>query len=255
LTPAESYAIDLEPEDRTREEAVLAADAKRKLEIDFVSAAKRAPEELQLKSLEIASQIRDVENMIAKSNIYRNQMNYDYWQLRCEAEQDDLMLEARRLLFDAKQLYEESDLDGEIAKYEQAFEKWREVYDKYRKLVDDVSSDDVLEAIDRYRIATDQSILPPEFPLKIFYEMHLAEGQVDAEEYTRLLRESGDSDGPRLPRVNVARPYTGLNTEKAPPVLELPTEPALLPGNVKEARDELEAEGTEESATSLPEDD
>lgn len=245
LTSAEVYAREVEPEDRTREEVMLVADAERKMEIDFISAAKRAPENQQLKSLEIASQIRDVENMIGKSNIYRNQMNYDYWQLRCEAEQDDFMIEARRLLYDAKQLYEESDLDGEIAKYRQAFAKWRDVYDKYPKLVDDVSSDEVLVAIDRFRIATDQSMLPPEFPLKVFYEMHLAEGQIDADEYMRLLREGGENSGARLPRVNVARPYTGLGVEKVPRVIERPTEPLTAPRNVEEAADEPEgsAEG------------
>lgn len=218
LTPAEVYAMELAPEERTGDEAALAADAKRKMEIDFVSAAKQSPEDRQLKALEIAAQIRDVENMIGKNDIYRNQMNYEYWQVRCEAEQDDLMLAARRLLYDAKELYEESDLDGEIAKYEQAFEKWRAVYDKYPILVDDVSSDEVLEAIDRFRIATDQSELPQDFPLRIFYEMHVGEGAKDSEEYTRLLESNGEGTGTRLPRINVTRPYMGIGTEKEPAV-------------------------------------
>jgi hypothetical protein len=187
--------------------------------------AQQSPKDSQLRALEIAAEIAEVDNRISKCNIYRDQMNYTYWELRCEAEQDDLLLDARRLLYEAEKLYEETDLDGEIAKYEQAFQKWAEVYEKYPDLRTDITGDEVVDAIDRYRVATDQAELPEGFVLADFYAQRLAEAQGLASDGFDGNEEGPTGSGPL--KLDVLKPYGGTPGFGGPPPLEPPPfEPA-----------------------------
>jgi hypothetical protein len=213
LSDAAVKALDTPAERRTREQMMIVSEVEGSLEPDFVLVSQQAPKEAQLKALQIAAKIRDIDNRITKSQIYRDQMNYDYWQLRSEAEQDDLMIEARRLLYEAQQLYEDSDLDGEIAKYELAFDKWAQLYEKYPSLIEDVTGDEVMEAINRYRVATDQSDMPEDFPLKVFYDLRLAAEGTTGEDYTQALG-GGPESNPSLPSFDLSQPYTGRSQDE-----------------------------------------
>lgn len=234
LSEQERAAMDIPVGSRTPEQYRLAATAERKLETNSVDVARNAPEDVQLKAIQLAGEISDVDNRISKTNIYRDQMNYGYWALRCDAEQDDLLIEARRLLYDAKQLYKQSDLDGEIAKYDAAFVKWAEVFDKYPGLILDVASDEVTDAIERYRVATDTTDLPEDFPLKDYYAMRM---ESDQEPSADDFQQSGDTNSGL--GLNALKPYEGDANKtdgtpaagglSAPTIIDNPVSPNPVP--------------------------
>jgi hypothetical protein len=222
LSPQERQAIDTPERDRTPDQYKLALQANMKLDSNAVLVAKRAPQSVQLKAIQLAAEISDVDNRISKTNLYRDQMNYGYWELRCEAEQDDLVIEARRQLYDAKQLYKQSDLDGEIAKYDAAFKSWAAAFERYPGLILDVASDDLSDAIDRYRIATDLAELPEDFPLKSFYEMRLNSEKDPSEVAAGAAGGTTSGDGPNI---NILKPYSGSDDKLIPTLA--PPEAAL----------------------------
>ncbi len=253
LSPLERQAIDTPEKDRTPDQFKLAQQANLKLESNAVVVAKRAPQAVQLKAIQLAAEISDVDNRISKTNIYRDQMNYGYWELRCEAEQDDLVIDARRLLYDAKQLYKQSDLDGEIEKYDAAFTAWAAVFERYPGLILDVASDDLSDAIDRYRIATDLAELPEDFPLKSFYEMRMS-GETDPGSVaSEATSGAGTGDGPNF---NILKPYSGADDKLLPAIA--PAQPVLKkPDSTEEEPAATEtpaapSEGTDPAANPEP---
>ena len=253
LSDAQREALDTPAAERTPEQANLAAQAEATLEPPYFLVAKASPENVQLKALQLAVEIDDVDQRIQKTDSYRGQMNYDYWETRTRAEQEDVMIEARRLVYEAEQLNDRADLDGAIAAYDQAWVKWAEVFDRYPVLIEDAASDDLLDSINRYRVATDQSELPDDFPLKTFYEMRTAE-QADPEEYARLRAEEVDAT-PEAPSFDLAQPYKGsakkqdaankqdADAEQSEPESAEPTEePDSEPAESAEQADEPAAE-------------
>lgn len=213
LSDAQRKALDTPAAERTGEQAALAAQSEPTLEPPYFLVAKASPENVQLKALQLAVEIDDVDQRIQKTESYRGQMNYEYWETRTRAEQEDVMIEARRLVYEAEQLNDRADLDGAIAAYDRAWVKWAEVFDRYPVLIEDAASDDLLDSINRYRVATDQSELPEDFPLKTFYEMRTMD-EADPEEYERIRAEEADAT-PEAPSFEIGRPYAGSSANKA----------------------------------------
>ena len=91
-------------------------------------------------------------------------MNFQYWKSRCEAEQQDNTLEARKLVQQADELYEDANLEKAKEIYEQAWERWDVVFETYPLMVADVEGEDVMEAVVRYRDLLSQldESFPPE---------------------------------------------------------------------------------------------
>ncbi|WP_164102167.1 IRE (iron responsive element) [Candidatus Laterigemmans baculatus] len=253
LSDAQLRAIETPAAERTAEQVALAAQAEPTLEPPYFLVAKASPENVQLKALQLAVEIDDVDQRIQKTESYRGQMNYEYWETRTRAEQEDVMIEARRLVYEAEQLNDRADLDGAIAAYDKAWVKWAEVFDRYPVLIEDAASDDLLDSINRYRVATDQSELPDDFPLKTFYEMRTMD-EADSEEYARIRQEETDTT-PDAPSFDLARPYQGTanaaaeSTEAATPEMS-EAEPQEEP-NAEEATDEpADSEAESEDAES-----
>ena len=265
LTPAQREALAIPENKRNREQFMLARDAAAIAEPGLMEVAKAAPESVQLRAIQLASELAEIERRITLTNTYREQMNYPYWEARCVAEQDDLVLEARRLLFEAEQRYEETDLDGEIAKYEEAFAIWEDIFDKYPELILDAASDEVVDAIERYRVATDQAELPEDFPLKIYYELRRDEDAATTPaEYYRRREAAG------IPSIDITAPYLGGGqapaseeetapvqppagfgpTMESPPPVEAP--PAFIPIEERKRRAEAASGETPTAETEKP---
>ena len=67
---------------------------------------------------------REAEATAQAIDLYREQVNYVYWKQRCEIEQTDTAIRARKLVYEADQAYRKADLEGMREKYEQAWEEW-----------------------------------------------------------------------------------------------------------------------------------
>jgi hypothetical protein len=81
----------------------------------------------------------------------RSTVNYQYWTMRCQVEKTDAALEARRLLYQAKQEFDETRLIEALEAYQNGFAQWRLVLDEFPPMVDDdISGETIHEAIRGY---------------------------------------------------------------------------------------------------------
>ncbi|RMF40359.1 MAG: IRE (iron responsive element), partial [Planctomycetota bacterium] len=156
LTPEELTAYSKDYLDRTFDEALLAEDAAAKLELDPTEVARRLPSEKQVEGLRMAKELKAKRDKIQHIEIYRNQINYAYWEQRCIAEQEDAALAARTNMYEADQLLEKGELDAALEKYELAWQNWNELFNKHPGMMIDDAADAVLESIERYRRLLDQ---------------------------------------------------------------------------------------------------
>lgn len=172
LDEEQRIAIDKEPGDRSVEESRLAEVAKQMLEMDPFFLAKELPVEKQVAAIEMANKLRATRTRMDHIDRYRSQINYPYWELRCEAEQEDDALVARSKMYGAERLFDLGKLDEAIEEYDNAFAAWGRLFTKFPALVFDSEVDEVVNAIERYRskFVDNDSKLPDDFPLNNFLE-------------------------------------------------------------------------------------
>ena len=99
----------------------------------------------------MADRIASLTEVVQTTGSYRNIVNYEYWAKRCEAEQQDIALNARRLVREADQIRNSA---GELSKarrmYEEAWENWALLFEKYPVLLDSVQGQELVESIAHY---------------------------------------------------------------------------------------------------------
>ena len=81
---------------------------------------------------------------------YRSIVNYDYWEMRCAAEQEEQTVDARELLYDARKAHETAELKRAKSQYDQAWQKWDAVFGKFPRLRDDITAEELKESLQRY---------------------------------------------------------------------------------------------------------
>ncbi len=171
LTPEQKQAYDKQPLDRSVEEVRLAELAKQTLEVDPAEIARAMPAAKQVQALEMANQLKNLRVRIDHIDRYRNQINYAYWETRCEAEQDDDALLARSSMYNAERLFDVGKLDEAIESYNTSWVGWGRLFNRFPSLMFDSEVDEVEEAVVRYRtkfLDADEADLPDDFPLANF---------------------------------------------------------------------------------------
>ncbi len=208
---AEELAAWGKPEiERNIAEMIMGEKVDSYLAIDPKDIAKATPEDKRVDALQIAKRLETAQSKISHIEIYRNQINYAYWEARCEAEQIDEAILARTSMYEANQLLDKGELDAALQKYEVAWKAWSDLFNKFPAMMIDDSADDVLASVDRYRRLLDQPDLPPDFGLSGFlkfreiYEGELADPALmnvigswpkvfpDRNFLTEMLRKSGE---------------------------------------------------------------
>lgn len=99
---------------------------------------------------------------------YRDVVNFLYWRTRCEVEQEDRAIEGRKFLWDANESYEEADLIGAVEQYDEAWKRWATIHRDHVILAEDVTAEDLVDAIKRYRqvlTQLDREFPPDDFPM------------------------------------------------------------------------------------------
>ena len=257
LNEEERAAWETPTEERSGEQQNLAYAVARRLEPSLGRVARKAPEAVRLRAIQMAAELDDLKERIAKTDSYREQVNYEYWLTLTSAEQEDRTVEARRLLFEAEQANADSDLDLAIEKYEQSFELWAQVFDDYPVLLEDDLSEDLMRSVRRYKIANDRDTFADDFPLAPFVEIMEAETK-SAEEYKRLRnlqRQRAENPPPATEDTPAPTPTTEPSPAEDPAAAEKPAaEPDSEPKPAPESATEPAAETpTEPAAESTPE--
>ncbi|WP_149498866.1 ICP22 family protein [Roseiconus lacunae] len=150
---------------------------------------KQLPQSAQLTAIQLIDEIKDLDARIQKTDSYRRQINYVYWQSLAMAEQEERTVQARRLVYEAEKANADAEIYLAIEKYKQAFEIWAEIFDDYPILTIDDSAEDLYMSIRRYMIAIDSEDLPEDFPLATFARMMNSENGIQNADAYKLVRE------------------------------------------------------------------
>jgi hypothetical protein len=125
--------------------------------------AREAPADVRDKARDLARQYVEAAETAEIIARYRDIVNFDFWRASCEVEVTEPALRARELVWQAEREFENARLVPAKKAYEEAFAAWREVLDSSPVLkADDLTGDDLVEMIDRYRKVLDQ--LDEKFP-------------------------------------------------------------------------------------------
>ncbi|HBE69524.1 MAG TPA: hypothetical protein DDW52_15370 [Planctomycetaceae bacterium] len=169
LTEDEQQAWLTKDIDRTFDQVLMAEDVGYRLTIPPDLVARQLPSDKRIEGIKLAKDLKAAKELITHIEIYRNQINYSYWEARCEAEQEDAAVTARTSMYEAEQLLDRGELNAAIEKYEIAWANWEKLFNKHPSMMVDDSADGVLAAIEEYRKTIDGD-LPEDFELEKFLE-------------------------------------------------------------------------------------
>ncbi len=156
-------ALDTPPIDRTEAQQQAAAEAEAALGVTWPMVAREAPADVRDQARELARQYVEASETAEIIARYRDIVNFDFWRASCEVEVTQPALRAREQVWQAEREFENARLLPAKKAYEEAFAAWREVLDSSPVLkADDLTGDDLVEMIDRYRKVLDQ--LDEKFP-------------------------------------------------------------------------------------------
>ncbi len=256
-------------EERSAEEADKAFEATRMLTPTLKEVIAEAPKDLQPRFLQKEAEIASREEKFRIANIYRDNVNYGYWQTRAEVEQRENTVEARRRLYTANKLIDSADVKGAIENYEAAWKLWDEAFRKYTVLVNEEVGDDVFKSIRRYQRLTEEDDLTS-FPLGWFVEYRQSgvpglpegtvEGAIEAWDKKQGAKAPETSDPPATVAPTPAT-AEAATTEPAPAPETAPTpdpkpapdaQPAPPPEEPKPAPVEEPAKDEEPAKTDEP---
>jgi len=142
------------------------AEAKTAVTPDDIVAA--APPEKYREARRIANRLLQAKGYATTVRRYRDIVNFIYWRTRCEVEKTDRAIQARKYLYEADQAYRDADLVGAREKYEEAWQRWAQIHEEYPVLADDVTAEDLVDPLKRYRTLLghfEETFPPPGFKL------------------------------------------------------------------------------------------
>ena len=182
LNELETSALTKSTEQVTSDEERAAwISGKNKMTITNRELANRAPEEIRAKAHRLASQTATTATTLQRIISYRTQVNYEYWRTRCQVEQLRETVEARNLVFSAKEKMEVALLEDARKDYEAAWAKWAVIFQQYPELLEDVVASDLTEDFRRYVQLLDQldEKLPEDLELRKLLESEQRQTAVD----------------------------------------------------------------------------
>ncbi len=140
--------------------------------------AATAPPDKKAEAVRMTLRLDSLRGELSRIIAYRQQVNYDYWLVRCESEQSDAAIAARQAVYDGEKELQAGSLEKAKTTFENAFVKWAEIYQKYPLLARDVTALDLVPAIKNYFRTMSQldQPIPKDFPLRPMLE---AQGQND----------------------------------------------------------------------------
>ena len=169
LPPAERALVDADVDTLPLEKALAQQQLLKSLVVSASDLLARAPAELRKEARRYARQEREARSMMRAISMYRENSNYEYWKMRCEIEQLDRMIEARRHVMEADRLESEAFLEPARAEYEAAWDAWADVFEQYPAMIENNEAEELMEPIGRYKTLLgrlDEAFPPPDFKLR-----------------------------------------------------------------------------------------
>lgn len=169
LPPEELAAFDKPAEQRSFEENNLAFSAAVKLNVSQKDLAERVDESKREEARELARKATELYNREQFINSQRDTVNFKYWRVRCRAERTDQAVEARRLIYEGKNYFDDGQWEEAQDAYHKGFAAWRKVIDEFPELRDDsIGGASIEEAFKGYFEVLKQlgQPFPDDFPLK-----------------------------------------------------------------------------------------
>lgn len=141
--------------ERTDEENAAVRDKERELSFSWQELAGRAPAgDARTQAKALANEITLLEEKIQEIDHLRSPLNYNYWRIFINAQNQKEMQLANEATFEAKRLFRKGKSYEAAQKFEEAFCHWRWVLNNYPYLRNDsVTYDDIHEYIKQYRTA------------------------------------------------------------------------------------------------------
>ncbi|MFN7733656.1 MAG: hypothetical protein ACK5OB_17295 [Pirellula sp.] len=158
VPPTKLASYDKPDAERNVQDRMYAAEVATAIEPTYQELAARLPRAQQIRALELANDLAAAEARAKDTNSLRDQVNYAYWEVRAQAEQQSMMVEARRLLFEANKLIDVADIKGATEKYEAAFVRWDKVFRYYPVVMTEDVGEEVLKSINRYKKLIDEEL-------------------------------------------------------------------------------------------------
>ncbi len=174
LTPEELAAYETKKpySQMSQDELMAAAQARKKLTVTDLDVAEGAPKNVRAKARYYANRAGEAGVYIIRISAYSTQVNYEYWQTRCEVEQSETTANARALMRLADEKGESGALEEARDLYEKSWDDWAKIFDEYPQLIHDVMAEDLSEVILRYKTVLDQldEDFPRDFKLKMLLD-------------------------------------------------------------------------------------
>ncbi|MCC6126799.1 MAG: hypothetical protein IT426_17690 [Pirellulales bacterium] len=153
LSQEQKDALKTDLEKRTDKQHSLVSQAEAQMEVTYEEIARQVPLDKRTKAKELAAEALKNEFIAVDIRRSRDVVNYAYWKLRAEVEQEDDAVAARKAIYDGTRLFRrEADLIGARDLFNKGFLLWRNVLDKHQALIEDsLTGDDMMDVINVYR--------------------------------------------------------------------------------------------------------
>ena len=170
--------------------------------------AEAAPDGKKLPANRIAKQINELVTLEKSESGQGQNINFNFWSHRNDAEAKALTVKARQLLYDAQQMRRRSIYDdeyeidyvtkeksnvrkGAISLYQEAFATWSDVLKEHPELQKGPLSDDMSREMLLYRqmLEASNTMWPDDFPLQWLIDFRKSRGEMDQLPTTEELEE------------------------------------------------------------------
>ena len=212
LTAEQKIILDMPADQRTEAQQreadeMLAQLQKRDKRIDL-KIAEAAPDGNKLPANRIAKQINELVTLEKSESSQGQNINFNFWSHRNDAEAKALTVKARQLLYDAQQMRRRSIYDdeyeidyvtkeksnvrkGAISLYQEAFATWSDVLKEHPELQKGPLSDDMSREMLLYRqmLEASNTMWPDDFPLQWLIDFRKSRGEMDQLPTTEELEE------------------------------------------------------------------
>ena len=190
LTPEQRVALSKQLIERTTEEHALLRETglydemqKNKIFVSDEDLVARLPKTKTIRGRDLLRKInvQDLQGKVIENQ--RTVINYKYWVIRAEVEQEKITADARRLVLEGDRKKIEGDPEGAATAYEKSWDNWAIIFAKYPDLLHDIMAEDLEKSIKNYEAVLSQ--LDRDFPAD-FKLMQLRNFFHAQDEYRRM---------------------------------------------------------------------
>ena len=185
LTEEQLQALAVPLNDRTPAQHMLVESSLSALVVSPLEVVAKASADNQARVRNLAERLYELQEIqIAHTNAYRNQVNYDYWEMRVAMEQTTTAVDARRYIFDAEKFMDAADPESARKSFEQSFDNWAQLMEQFPQLKDDITFTELGKEIAKYNQVLGQLDLklPRDFKLREIWERHVRTNNLPREQ-------------------------------------------------------------------------